>query len=258
MQLGKAYAKPLPIAPIELEPAERRDYLAIDDADGNGTPDWQDELQRSGVTLPSPNATSTETASSTDPLSNFGAAVAQTFLSGYLSLSQYNAYTPERGEQLANTIADNFRAPVTFVPHTTDELLLETDTTMERALEYRADMRVALEPLITDEEHELTLFAGYIESGDSSWLDRLARAAENYRAAEENLLDVRIPQDAAPEHLRVMNAVGAFAHTLERMVRFANDPLANLALLRTYNDSEREFDLAFDALVKYYARKVGN
>jgi hypothetical protein len=58
--------------------------------------------------------------------------------------------------------------------------------------------------------------------------------------------------------LRVTNAIGGFAENLERMVRFAKDPLATMALLRTYNEREREFDLAFDALVKYYARTIGD
>jgi hypothetical protein len=177
---------------------------------------------------------------------------------GYLSLAQHNAYTPARGETLANTIADNLRAPAIFVPHTVDELSLDMDISPARVLRYRSDMRVAFDPMINAEEHELTLYGGYIDSGDPLWLDRLMKAAENYRIVEKNLLAVSVPQDAAPEHLRATNAIGAFAENLERMVRFANDPLASMALLRSYNDREREFDLAFDALIKYYARKVGN
>lgn len=259
MQLGKTYAKPMPIDPALLEPVEMPSYLEIEDADGNGTPDWQDELTRSGIALPTVDASSTAlAASSTDPLSEIGSVLAQSLIGGYLSLKEYDAYTPERGETLANTIADNFRAPATFVPHTADELLLDSDTSVARALRYRADMRVALEPLLTGEEYELTLFAGYIETKDTSWLDRLSAQATAYRETEENMLSLTIPHDASPEHLRLINATGVFAETLERMARFANDPLANMALLRTYNDAERDYDLAFDALVKYYARKTGD
>jgi hypothetical protein len=259
MQLGKTFAKPLPIDPATLEPVKMPSYIAAEDADNNGAPDWQDELARAGITIPTVDASSTTlVASSSDPLSGIGAALTQSLISGYLSLKEYDSYTPARGEQLAKTIVDNFHAPQTFVPHTVDDLTLDSDTSNSRVIQYRADMRIALEPLITDEEHELTLFAGYIETTDRAWLDRLAKAATNYRAAEENLRLVRIPQDAAPEHLRAMNAIGAYAETLERMVRFASDPLASMALLRTYNDKERDFDLAFDALVKYYARKIGD
>jgi hypothetical protein len=259
MQLGKAFAKPMPVDPASLEPVVRPSYLAVDDEDGNGTPDWQDELIRAGViSAPATSTTAATGTPSTDPLSNIGQAVAQTLVNGYMSLAQYNAYTPERGETLASTIADNLRAPAIFVPHTVEELSFDSDTSSKRVLQYRSDMRVAFEPMINAEEHELTLFAGYVDSHDQLWLERLAKAAANYRAVEKNLLSVSVPQDAAPEHLRAVNAIGSFAENLERMVRFANDPLASMALLRTYNDKEREFDLAFDALIKYYARKVGN
>lgn len=258
MQLGKAFARPLPAQQQALEPVKMPAYLAIKDEDGNGTPDWQDELVRAGIFSTSSPPDASETATSSDPLSDIGAALAQSLISGYLSLAQYDAYTPERGEQLANTIAENLRAPVTFVPHAVDELSLDPDTSRSRISRYRTDVQLALQPLLTDEEYELTLFAAYIETNDPAWLDRLSKASKNYRAAEENLLAVRVPQDAAPEHLRLANALGAFAETLERMTRFAKDPFASIALLRTYNERERDLDLAFDALVKYYARTIGD
>ncbi len=260
MQLGKVFMKPAPIGSTALDPATPRAYLAIEDADGNGKPDWQDDLMRTGLIATSSATTSpTETtATSTDPLSGIGQALAQALVGGYLSLTEYDAYTPDRGEQLANTIADNFRAPVIFVPHTIDELTLDPNTSSSRAIQYRADMRTALAPLVSDEEYELTLYAAYVQTNDTTWLDRLAQAAERYRTAEKNILAMRIPQDAAPEHVRIANALGAYAETLDRMVSFAKDPLASMALLTTYNEKERDVDLAFDALVKYYARTIGD
>lgn len=258
MQLGKTYATPLPIDPSTLEPATPPAYVEIEDTDANGVPDWQDELARAGVALPAVASSSVLAATSSDPLAEIGSAVVQSIVGGYLSLKQYDAYTPERGEQLAGTIADSLRAPEIFEPHTVEELLLDEDTSASRVQRYRNDMRFALEPLISDEEYELTLFAAYLETRDQAWLDRLAKSAVRYRAAEKNILALRIPKDAAPEHLRLANALGAFANTLERMTQFANDPFASAALLRTYNDAERDFDLAFDGLIKYYARTIGD
>lgn len=258
IQLGKTYAKPIPIDPATLEPAKPPAYVEIEDSDENGTPDWQDELARSGIELPSIASSSVLAASSSDPLADIGGAVIQSIVTGYLSLKQYDSYTPERGERLADTIADSLRAPDTFVPHAADQLLLDEDTSKERVQQYRTDMRIALEPLLSDEEYELTLFAAYLETRDQSWLDRLAASAKRYRTAEKNVLALRIPKDATPEHLRLANAFGAFAHTLERMTQFANDAFASAALLRTYNEVERDFDLAFDGLVRYYARTLGD
>ncbi len=257
MQLGKVFVKPTSTT-TTLDPATPRAYLAIEDADGNGKPDWQDDLMDTGlIATSSDNASTTgTTATSSDPLSGIGQALARALIGGYMSLAEHDAYTPDRGEQLANTIADNFRAPAVFIPHTIDELTLDQNTSGSRAIQYRADMRTALTPLVSDEEYELTLYAAYVQTNDSMWLDRLAQAAERYRTAEANILEMRIPQDAAPEHLRIANALGAYAETLDRMVNFAKDPLASMALLTTYNEKERDVDLAFDALVKYYARTI--
>lgn len=166
-------------------------------------------------------------ASSDDPLWRERAAVMDSLLAGYWSLKMQDAYTPERGKELAVAVADAFHAPETFQPHAANELSLDTNVSTERILSYRADMRVAVAPMITAEQHEFMLFAAFVETRDRSWLDRLAKAAENYRAVERNLLALHVPQDAALEHLRVANAIGAFAENLERMVRFCRRSARN-------------------------------
>jgi hypothetical protein len=258
MQLGKVFTTPKPTDASQRELAEPREYVAIDDADKNGTPDWQDELLRAGLAATSTATSSFISASSSDPVSGLGTALLQALTSGYLSLKEYDAYTPERGERLARSLANSVRAPETFAPHTIEELSLDPGNSVERAIRYRADMRIALEPLISDEEYELTLYASYMETHDQAFLDRLAKAAERYRAAEENVLAMSAPQSAASEHLRLANALGAYAETLDRMTRFANDSFASVALLTAYNEKERDIHLAFDALVKYYARAITN
>lgn len=226
-------------------------YASIEDADENGLPDWQDELIRGGV------AFSTTTASSTDdgdPVTNLSTSLINSLASGYASLKDYNLYSPEEAEKLAETLAANFKAPDTATTHTIDELRIDPDTSAARILTYRSDMRAALSDLVDFEaEPEFSLFARFIQTNDPKWLTELSKAAERYRIAEENLMKVRVPDTAAYLHLRAVNATGAYAQTLERLVRFARDPLATMALLRTYNESEREYLLAFDALAKFYA-----
>jgi hypothetical protein len=110
--------------------------------------------------------------------------------------------------------------------------------------------------LISDEEYELTLYGAFVQTGDVQWLDRLSNAAKRYREAEKNLVGLTVPEDAAPQHLQLANALGAYGETLDRMARFAKDPLASMALLTTYNEKERDVDLAFEKMVKYYARTI--
>lgn len=241
-------------------PAERQEYVPLSDADGNGTPDWQDELLQGGITarIGGVNgSSSTSTLAAEDPASSIGSKMIGSLVAGYVSLKEDNAYTPERGANLAETIATNVRAPGISIVHTSDELTLTNRVSQGDILGYRGKMREATGPIVDlDAEPEFTLFARFITTGEASWLTKLSDVARKYRVTETNLLAVAVPQTAAEQHLRVVNAVGRFAETLERLVRFANDPLALMALLRTYNEAEREMFLAFDALAKFYVYEV--
>lgn len=254
LRIGAMYA-PTTIAAGPRVPVEMPQYLEIEDADQNGTPDWQDELAKSGVVI---NATSSLASTSTDPLSFIGEDIAEALYGGYLSLKRYGEYTPSRGEQLAETIVQNIRAPQLFVAHSVDELTLSPDMTEKNVLEYRAHMREALAPMVTDDPPEFELFARYLETKDGSWLLAIADAAKRYRIVERNMLDVAVPQDAAPEHLRALNAVGSYADTLERLALFGTDALASIALIQSQNANEEEMLYAFDSLAQYYVRKVAN
>jgi hypothetical protein len=116
-------------------------------------------------------------------------------------------------------------------------------------------MREASAILITDDPPEFETFARYIETNNPERLRELERAEERYRGAEASVLAVVVPQDAAELHIRVVNSLGFFAHTLRQLIRYADSPLTSLAILRTYNEAEREMLYAFDALSSYYVKK---
>ena len=255
MHLGTTFSTTPTIVRADLVPVELPSYVPTEDADANGTPDWQDELARAGISL-APSLVATTSPS--DPLSTIGADIAQILYGGYLSLKQYGEYSPSRGEQLGTTVASNLRAPIIFTPHVAQELSLDTDTSKERVLTYRSHMRDATASMITDEGPEFELFARYLSTKDASWLGKLQIAAARYREAEAAMLALTIPKDAAPEHLRVINAVGGYASTLERLSVFGDDALASAALLRTYNEAEQELLMSFDMLAQYYVRKITN
>lgn len=249
--IGERMQHPAPLPP--REPVEKQQYIPVSDADKNGVPDWQDELLRGRTATTSLSASST----SEDPVARIGGSVLNSLVDGYLSLKAYNEYTPTRGEELAETIARNLKAPAIFVPHTESELTIDAGASRERILRYRADMRAALLPMVDFQaEPEFALYARFVATGDAAWLDKLSETAVRYRDAEKNALAVSVPASAISVHLRTVNALSKYTETLERLVRFANDPIASMALLRTYNEDEREFLLAFDALADFYVAHV--
>ena len=253
VHLGNTFTRTAPGAVQALEPVSPRAYLPIEDADENGTPDWQDALRESGILV---SATSTASSTPDSTLASMAQNVAEALYGGYLSLKQQDSYTPKRGEELAQRIAQNIRAEEFFVPHMAEEIVLADDTSAAMVLKYRADMRTALAPLLTDALPELEYFAEYLQTKDPASLLPLVLAAEGYRAAESNMLTVAVPKDAVPEHLRALNALGAYADTVGRMSRFSGDAFAAVATLKTMNDNEEEMLRAFDALAQYYVRTL--
>lgn len=215
-------------------------------------PDWQAELARLGLI-----STSTDTGGGTATTSpNIGDFISSQLISGYEILKTSGDYSPEKAALLGQSVGINARVPSTFVFHGEMELTKSADTSVERVLEYRADMRDALASLITDDPPEFETFGYYIETGNPERLHELEEAAGRYRKAEKAALAVVVPQDAARLHLRVVNSLGSYANSLDQLILYADDALSTLAVLRTYNDAEREMLYAFDALSDYYVRKV--
>lgn len=248
--LGTTTTPQVAIDPASLDPVEPRNYVAIKDRDGDGTPDWQEELLASGVAV----ATTTEVEDS-DPLSDMADSVAGALYGGYISLKQRGTYTPAQADELGLAVASNIRAAVIESPLTIHDITTRANSP-EATLAYRAELRTALAPMLTDEPPELEYYAEYISSKDAAWLTKLEDAAKRYRTARANMQAVAAPEDAVPEHLRALNALGAYAETLERLSRLGADTFAAIALLKTMNETEAEMLTAFDALAQYYVRTI--
>ncbi len=226
------------------------------DEDSDGIPDWQEQPYALSAPI-SPQSTTTS-ASSSDAVSMAGQSMGDLLVSGYVFLKGNNAYTDETASRLASAVADAGYVPPPSAVHTRSELTLVSDTSLSRVLEYRGDMRTALGMLITSDEPEIITFGRFIETGDADELDKIAESAARYREAEAKALKVTVPEDAAYEHLRAVNALASYASALEQLIQHSDDALGTLLLLRTYNESERELFSAFNALSAYYVRKTGN
>lgn len=213
------------------------------------TRDWHNELAQLGIISTSTDGSMPESSQSVADMISDG------FLNGYVALKESGRYTPETANELGQSIGSHVRAPSQFVMHGESAVQKDPDTSSARALQYRADMRDALAILITDAPPEFETFGLYIETKNPARLHELEDAVNRYTAAENALLEIVTPHDAANLHLRAINALGAYADSLRQLIRYADEPLSTLAVLRTYNDAEREMLYAFDALASYYVRK---
>ena len=206
---------------------------------------------------PLPEETSGESGNEADPdgIGNIADNVVGTLVGSYVTLAESGSYTPEEGEKIAEDIAASLKASVSYPIYSQSDVKTDTDTSYERMLTYRNDLRIALEPLLGNPGYELGLFANYIESKDPIYTDRLKTASENYRKAVAGAAAVIVPVDAAHEHIGILNALSEFGTIVERMAGHADDAFAAAALLQTYNTAEQTMMTSFNALALYKKNK---
>lgn len=214
--------------------------------------EWQQEMLLLGLST----STNPAAVSDSDPISMIGPYVAAELIGQYAGLKEQGRNTPENMQAAAESIARNVRASISYKTYAVADIPTDTDTSYERMLTYRADMREALKPLFTDMGPEFEIFARYVETSDPVYLEQLADSAKNYRAAADSAATVVVPKDAVNYHRAVLNAMQEFAATLDAMSEHADDPMASVALLRTYNTAELNMLNSFNDLPSYYRQKL--
>lgn len=177
-------------------------------------------------------------------------------LGSYVAMKQSGTYTDEMGERVAESLAKDVRANISYDAFKESELQINPDISYESLLTYRADLRAALEPLLRNNEPEMEIFGRFVESGDRENLKELAVVSSNYKDAAQRASKIRVPKDAASYHVAVVNSLLEFSATLDEMVKNSEDSMATLALLRTYNTAEAKVFHSFNSLASYQKRKI--
>lgn len=218
----------------------------------DGGADWQQEMILLGLaTTSDPHATS-----DADPISMIGPVVVGKLLGQYAGLIDSDTYSEDAAAKAGESIAANVRAAISYKTYDRSQLSTDTNISYQRMLQYRADMRVALAPLLDNTEPELDIYGKYVETSDPSYLTKLVAAAKNYRLAAEQASKVVVPRDAVNYHTDILNALSQFAATLDAMASHGEDVYGSVALLRNYNTAEQKVFNAFDALSAYYGQKT--
>lgn len=196
------------------------------------------------------------TSSGPNDFSNVQGDVFGQLFGTYVALKTSGAYTEEKGASVANTIAESTYAPISYPAVASSDIKTDADVSYKRMLAYRSDLQTALAPLLLNSESELGIFNRYVQTRDKHNLAVLGEVAGRYHKTVSLLSALTVPQDALDYHLGITNALLQFAVTLDAMIKNADDPMATLALLRTYNTAEESVYTSFNSLASYEKRKL--
>jgi hypothetical protein len=166
------------------------------------------------------------------------------------------ASSSEAGLAAVQDFGAKIKPPVNYRTYAASDITTVPDTSKERVLAYRADLRRAFEPLLENKEYELDVFANYVNTKNPSYLAALHAASENYKTAITNTEKVVAPADAAVYQAAILTAMSEFSATLDALADNATDPFASSALLRTFVDAQDNMVASFNSVGKYAAKKM--
>lgn len=184
-------------------------------------------------------------------ISDIGPQVVGTLAAQYAALQQKGAYTPEVGAAVATQLAPSLKAPVSYKTFSIIDISTVSDTSHARMEKYQSDLLAALAPLSQNTTPEISIFSAYTQTKDPKYLAELRAVAQYYTDATTASAKVIVPQDAIAQHIAILNAMGQFSATLKGLADNADDPIAVMALLSTYNDAELGMVISFNAFASY-------
>ena len=211
----------------------------------DGDAAWQQEMMLLGI------ATSSDSVGTEDPIGMIAPQILAQLIGVYQGLQASGTFSASAGAEAASQIAPNVKANVPYTPYSAASLATDPDASYARMLTYRGDMRVALAPLLKNTRAEYEIYAEFAATGDESYLRELRDVAKNYADAADAASKIAVPRDIAQTHLDTVNALAHFSATLNAMAAHAGDPLASVALLRTYNSAELAVVNSFDRIATY-------
>ena len=252
------------------------------DSDGDGLPDWKEQLLGSDKLNPDTDGDGTsdgdEVAQNRDPLTpgpddeNFAGStsvaleidtsgldptdkLSRELFAGYVALKE-QGNLDTRAEQifLGSLAAEELSAPDAQV-YTEGDLPGNRGSSEAEVKRYWEDMKPALLHMLNVPENELIVFARALENADATEMVSISKSIEVYDETIDKLLTIAPPQDATSLHLEIINALSFTVATLEMMPDSLVDPIQALNVVRSYNTAEDRLERVFDRMNTYLFAK---
>jgi hypothetical protein len=228
------------------------------DSNGNGIPDWEEQLWGLDPTKITTNGVANKTIieqrrsqlqtedigtlNETDRLArelfSITTALTQAGLSSENGISLV-------GQELGETIPEP-----TLTPHYA-KTALKTVTTTERSLKaYKTALDRSLRNYSATLP-EIEVIAESLETGNADQLDALTKTVAFYRSFTSELLSANVPISIAQQHLDLVNGAYGLGEAFEKMKELDTNGIRALVGLAEYRHFSTQFDTAAQTLTTF-------
>lgn len=216
------------------------------DTDGDGIPDWEEELQGSDP------LTFTTFASSTNPETIEEAYIPPTtvtgkfsevFLEDMIRAGAGREMTEEEKNQLVQRAAQTIKNEIKDTLYTQAQMRVAPSDDLTSLREYGNTVSTIIEKHPAPKEHELAILQRAFQQEDPSILEGLAPIEQGYASMIADMLQVEVPRTLLKEHTDLVNAMSMIREDIGSMQLAFEDPIP--ALLRTQRYEEDVRGLAY-------------
>lgn len=221
------------------EPA--RTYIPKTDTDGDGTPDWEEELQAATLRA-AKDAPEIDIENASGTQDTLTAAFARSFFESYLTEGGASGDSLAQEALIAGAMSD-LAQNAEDDPITLNDIITGSDDTAALR-EYGNRIAAAVSKNSADlgTENEADIFIRYAETNSEEDKQALEAIRNSYAALLSETLLIAAPPQLIHEHLALVNAYQAIRNDITGMIETHADPLHALLRLQRYQS---------DALVLY-------
>lgn len=231
----------------DLEPAAAvvanplRTYQDIEDADADGTPDWEQELT-------GPKREDAEVSAEPFEPKTLTEQFAVNLFTSYLVQKVGSGVQQDRLVQqgLAQVTAMN-----TNTWYTRNDIVIVPETSIGRLRDYGNEIGTIFKKSGEGSAHledEIEVLLRALQSNDPSALSSLSAIQAHYAAVIAELRAVPVPVSLASYHLDIVNGLQAWHDGVAGMQLAFDDPLAALIRIKRYQDDTQGLANALDNL----------
>lgn len=242
-----------PVAAVALSGERARDVRATQptlDTDGDGYPDWEEELRGTDPFTP----TTLKTASSTDegepyePPTTLTGRFAEDFLEGLITESAGRELTDEEKVAFAADAAADLAKAVPDKLYTRADLRIVADTSTTARREYGNTVGSILIAHNVESDSELEILKQALSSNNPELLAQLTTIANAYGRIVRDLAATPAPTSLAKEHLDLVNTFSIIETGIRAMGTTFDDPLKSLLRIQRYQEDAAGLFYAIDNL----------
>ena len=214
--------------------APERIPIKITDSDGDGIPDWREELQKFEPLRVSFGATSTDSYSPPETLTG---RLAIDLLSDITKSKSMGPLGPTQ-ETILNNAAMEFAEAGTDTLYTETVLTISNDTSPAALHLYgnKVAAIMAADLLPEGTRNEFDIIAHALETDSELVLSELDPIIGGYEIAHDTMLNIPVPENMTEEHLNLLNAFNALLIDTKAMRQSLSDPLYAIVRLKRYQD----------------------